>query len=74
MSNNGRGRTLPSQTDADTGKVLGTVDVEGPDNGAAWVEAGAAAFTPTTSADWGSSVPTTIQEALDTIAANITIP
>lgn len=32
------------------------------------------AYTPTTAGDWGSSVPTTIQEALDTLAANTTIP
>ena len=32
------------------------------------------AYTPTNSGDWGSSIPTTLQEALDTLAANTTIP
>lgn len=31
-------------------------------------------YIPATPADWGSSVPTTIRQALDTLAANVVIP
>jgi hypothetical protein len=72
MSVQGKGRTLPSQETTDTGKVLGAVDTAGPDGGTAWVDAGAAAFTPDEPTDW-TGPPTTVQEALDELAARLTI-
>jgi hypothetical protein len=39
------------------------------DQGDAGLAGSATAFVPTTSADWGTVVPTTIQEALDLLAA-----
>lgn len=73
MSTQGLGRTLPSQTDADTGKVLTVTGTgTGPDDGVGFEFVGDGAFEPAVPSDWDGP-PTTLQEALDELAARLRI-
>lgn len=70
MGIHGAGRTFPA--DGNDGEVV-IVSTDASVSDLVFAEGNDVAYTPTTSGDWGSSVPTTIGEALDTLAASVTI-
>lgn len=70
ISNHGPGRTLPAG--GTEGQFVIVVDAA--DNDIAFGDASDASYIAAVTADWATTVPTTIGQALDLIAAAITLP